>query len=97
MGGFGQTCAAADFDNDGLVDVFIPNGGGFGPEANFLMRNVGGDFVKMTEGEVVAGINASHGGAFGDFDGDGFVDLFVANIGVPNSLFRNDGHGDSSR
>jgi hypothetical protein len=93
LGRFGQTCAAADFNNDGLVDVFIPNGGGFGVEANYLFRNVGGDFVQVTEGEVVSEFFASHGGTFGDFDGDGFVDLFVANVGAPNSLFRNDGRG----
>ncbi|MBL9138959.1 MAG: CRTAC1 family protein [Verrucomicrobiales bacterium] len=93
FGSNSQTCAAADFDNDGLVDVFLPNGGGFGAERNFLFRNVGGDFVQVTEGEVVTEFLPSHGGAFADFNGDGFVDLFVANIGAPNSLFRNDGRG----
>lgn len=93
FGGAGQTCAAADFDNDGYVDVFIPNGGGFAAEQNFLLRNLGGVLTRVSEGEAATEVIASHGGAFGDYDGDGAVDLFVANVNAPNSLFRNDGHG----
>ncbi len=88
--------AWADYDNDGLVDLFVSNFN----EENFLYQNNGsGVFTKITTGDVVTGSNSSLGSAWGDYDGDGDVDLFVATIdpsftGVssPNNLlYRNNG------
>jgi hypothetical protein len=72
--GWGFGCVAADYDNDGYTDMFISN---FGP--NILYRNRGdGTFVDVTEKAGVGGGNIWHAGAaFGDYDLDGNLDLFV--------------------
>jgi hypothetical protein len=72
--GWGFGCAAADYDNDGHVDLLVTN---FGP--NILYRNRGdGTFTDVTEKAGVGGGPVWHAGpAFGDYDADGFVDLFV--------------------
>lgn len=82
----------ADFDNDGLVDIFIPNGNN---RPNSLFRNLGGFlFEKVTEGEIVQDAKNSVGAAWGDFNNDGFVDLVVVNAsGQNNDLYLNNGDG----
>jgi hypothetical protein len=72
--GWGFGCVAADYDNDGNTDLFISN---FGP--NILYRNQGdGTFVDVTDKAGVGGGNIWHtGAAFGDYDLDGNLDLFV--------------------
>ena len=72
-GGYGMGVAVADFDNDGLDDVYVTNDG---PDR--LYRNLGdGRFADVTEqaGIDVPGWSAS--AAFLDYDVDGFLDLFV--------------------
>ncbi len=85
--------AAADFDGDGLVDLFFPNGADprtlrkTGPKhANTLLRNRG---AAGWEAIPVPGDGFSIGAAVGDFDNDGDADLFVAGAGR-NILYRND-------
>ena len=72
--GFGMGVAIADFDNDGLPDIYVTGYGG-----NVLYRNLGNcRFEDVTE---KAGLHAggfSAGAAWGDYDRDGFLDLFVA-------------------
>jgi enediyne biosynthesis protein E4 len=74
--GWGFGAVAADYNNDGFQDLYVYN---YGP--NILYRNNGdGTFTDVT---VEAGVAAPHqiwsgGAAFGDFDNDGFVDLYVA-------------------
>jgi enediyne biosynthesis protein E4 len=74
---YGMGVAAADYDGDGWVDVYITS-----VNRNFLMRNLGnGRFVDVTEAAGVGG-NAddwSTGAAWFDLDNDGDLDLFVAN------------------
>jgi len=73
--GYGMGAAAADYDNDGHVDLFLTNFG-----SNQLWRNLGdGRFQNVTEG---AGLGTSHwsvSAAFVDYDRDGWLDLFVGN------------------
>jgi len=73
--GWGFGCVAADYDNDGNPDLFVTN---FGP--NVLYHNNGdGTFTDVTEKAGVAGGNIWHAGAaFGDYDNDGYLDLYVA-------------------
>ncbi len=68
----------ADFDNDGNLDVLMVRGGWETPFRLSLMRNQGdGTFEDVTVKAGLAEPIASHSGAWGDFDNDGFVDLFV--------------------
>ncbi len=92
-------CAWGDFDNDGFLDLFVINGL-FGPQNNFLYRNNGdGTFTKITSGSLANDVGASSGIAWGDYDNDGFLDLFVANgvLGPAqvNFLYRNNGNGNN--
>jgi len=69
---YGMGVAAADYDNDGWVDVYLTGLG-----RNRLFRNVGGKFVDVTEKAGVAGGGFSASALFFDYDKDGRLDLFV--------------------
>jgi len=70
---YGLGAAAADFDNDGNVDLFVSNYGG-----NILYRNDGnGTFTDVTSKSGVDGPRFSTAAAWGDYDGDGDLDLYV--------------------
>ena len=92
-------CAAADFDSDGHVDLFV--GGrlvpGRWPAAprSFLYRNEGGRFVDVTD-QLAPGLR--HVGmvtaaAWADLDGDGRPDLVLTLEWGPVKVFHNTGHG----
>lgn len=92
--------AIFDYNNDGLLDIFFTNGAAIpslektGPEYwNRLYRNNGdGTFTDVTEKAGLAGIGYSMGVAAGDYDNDGFVDLYVTGVNR-NQLFHNNGDG----
>lgn len=72
---YGMGVAAADYDNDGRIDVYLTGLGG-----NRLFRNLGGGrFADVTAKAGVAGGGFSTSAAFFDYDKDGRLDLFVAN------------------
>ena len=73
--GWGFGCVAADYDNDGRTDLLVTN---FGP--NILYHNNGdGTFTDVAARTGITGGNIWHtGAAFGDYDRDGYVDLYVA-------------------
>lgn len=73
--GWGFGCVAADYDNDGNADLLVTN---LGP--NILYRNNGdGTFADVTAQAGLEGGNIWHtGAAFGDYDNDGHLDLYVA-------------------
>ena len=73
--GLGNGVAAADYDNDGLIDLFVTNYG-----RDLLYRNNGdGTFTEVAGRAGVAGGPVwSTGATFGDYDRDGWVDLYVA-------------------
>ncbi|HET7294241.1 MAG TPA: CRTAC1 family protein [Vicinamibacteria bacterium] len=72
---YGMGVTAADYDNDGRVDVYLTGLGG-----NRLFRNLGGGrFADVTAGAGVANGGFSTSAAFFDYDKDGHLDLFVAN------------------
>src|SRR5437773_5816887 len=88
--GFSTGCAWGDYDNDGYLDLFVPNNN----ENNFLYHNNrDGTFTKITSGRIVTDGGNSFGAAWGDYDNDGFLDLFVANVNQKNFLYRNNGDG----
>jgi hypothetical protein len=87
-GGSGIT--AVDYDNDGLYDLFIPDG-----VASKLLRNRGdGTFEDVTEKAGLGGLAAVSVGVFADYDNDGYKDLFVSHsFGGASQLFHNNGDG----
>jgi enediyne biosynthesis protein E4 len=95
--------AVFDFNNDGFLDVFFPNGGTMpGLEKadpsfyNRLYRNNGdGTFADVTEKAGVKGLGYSMGVGAGDYDNDGFVDLYVCGVNH-NQLLHNNGDGTFS-
>ncbi|MFZ0302724.1 MAG: CRTAC1 family protein [Terracidiphilus sp.] len=92
--------ALFDYNNDGLLDIFFTNGAGIpslkksDPSfSNRLFRNNGdGTFTDVTEKAGLAGVGYSMGVAAGDYDNDGYVDLFVAGFNR-NQLLHNNGDG----
>jgi enediyne biosynthesis protein E4 len=92
--------AIFDYNNDGLPDIFFTNGAAIpslektGPAYwNRLFRNNGdGTFTDVTEKAGLQGIGYSMGVAAGDYDNDGFVDLYVTGVNR-NQLFHNNGDG----
>jgi enediyne biosynthesis protein E4 len=69
---YGMGVAAADYDNDGAVDVFLTALG-----RNRLFKNRGGTFTDVTDKAGVAGGGFSASALFFDYDKDGRLDLFV--------------------
>jgi hypothetical protein len=92
--GYSSGCAWGDYDNDGDLDLFVANGVNTAPgENNFLYTNNGdGTFTKVASGDVVEDPGHFIGCAWGDYDNDGDLDLFVANSGN-NFLYTNNGDG----
>jgi hypothetical protein len=87
-------CAWGDYDNDGLQDLFVVANQGGGP--NRLYHNDGnGAFTKILSGPM---LTPSPGGfsvgcTWGDYDNDGYLDLFVTNFEGRNQLFHNNQNG----
>jgi len=83
--------AWADYDNDGNIDLFV---GHSAPARSALYRNIGnGRFISITNSMLTEEISPIVGAVWGDYDNDGWIDLFVANRGTPNALYRNLGEG----
>jgi hypothetical protein len=135
---FASSVAAADYDGDGLLDVYISTYQGVmlkreiareghipaegllsdylpqndaqrlaklrlsdeyhrfinmpGPP-NVLLHNLGGRFDVVHDASALRIFRNSYQGTWGDYDGDGDPDLYVANDFAPNNLIRNDGGG----
>ncbi len=80
--------AVGDFNDDGFQDIFFPRGGG-GPDRLYINDGDG----TFTDEASAWGIAATHQGtaaAVADFNGDGWVDLYVSSFNG-NRLYRNDG------
>ena len=73
---------AADYDNDGFYDLFIPDG-----VESKLFRNLGnGKFEDVTAKAGLAGLDGVSVALFADYDNDGYKDLFVSRTFKPNQL-----------
>ncbi|PYS85601.1 MAG: CRTAC1 family protein, partial [Acidobacteria bacterium] len=95
----GAGCAFLDYDNDGWLDIYLVNSGPsdfFTPQKplkNALYHNNhDGTFTDVTDKAGVAGGTFGMGVAAADYDGDGWVDLYVTAYGR-NILYRNNGDG----
>lgn len=95
--------ALLDYDNDGYLDVYLVNGAAIpslkkdSPKYwnRLFHNNHDGTFTDVTEKARVAGEGYGMGVAVGDFDNDGWPDLYVANV-TRNQLFRNNRDGTFS-
>ena len=92
----GVGAGAIDYDLDGSPDILVVGGGGSigqqNSQPNELMRNVGARFRSVTVSADVLDETFGQGIAVGDYNEDGFPDMFFANLGV-NRLLRNNGDG----
>ncbi len=103
----GSGVAMLDYNNDGLLDLFFVNGAalrdpmpqGAKPDKsdprywNRLYRNNGdGTFTDVTEAAGLRGDGYGMGVAVGDFNNDGFPDIYVTSLGG-NNLYRNNRDG----
>jgi len=78
-------CSVADYNNDGLMDIFITNWAG----KNCLFKNNGNfKFEKLNIRPFNFDYHNSEGSCWGDYDNDGYTDLFITNDGV-NILYKN--------
>jgi enediyne biosynthesis protein E4 len=90
--------ALLDYNGDGLMDIYFLNGrplpGSNAPPArNALYRNNGNwHFTDVTEQAGVPGTGYALAVCVGDYDNDGYPDIYVSNFG-PNVLYRNNGDG----
>jgi hypothetical protein len=92
--------AVFDYNNDGNLDIFFANGADIvtlqksSPKYwNRLFRNNGdGTFTDVTEQAGLAGTGYDVGVAIGDYDNDGYEDIFVAGV-HRNTLYHNNGNG----
>jgi hypothetical protein len=92
--------AVLDYDNDGLPDIYLLNGSTLAAERvkekaprAALYRNLGNwKFEDVTDKAGVANERWGMGVAVGDYDNDGFADIFVGNFGV-SRLYHNNGNG----
>jgi enediyne biosynthesis protein E4 len=99
----GAGAAFLDYDQDGFIDLYVCSGTwlkGFSSGEkpgemphNHLYRNLGnGTFEDVTKKAGVGGPWYSMGATIGDFNNDGFPDIYVSNYGT-NVLYKNNGNG----
>jgi Zn-dependent metalloprotease len=84
----------ADYDMDGDMDVLLINGRSERPTLFRNELNTSGQFTDATSdmGLASAGSGYTEGAAWGDYDNDGDLDLYITNYSGANHLYRNDGN-----
>src|SRR5205085_11172946 len=101
---YAQSGAWGDYDNDGDLDLYVTMGVVTEPTEgttlipSILYRNNGdGTFTDVTVETGTSNISGALGVTWGDYDNDGYLDLYVVNTipgtTQPNRLFRNNGDG----
>ena len=95
----GGGCGWLDYDSDGAPDLYLVQGGdptlpaSPSQPANRLYRNLGENrFQNVAPSSGVDGHGYGQGVAVGDYDNDGFDDIFVTNVGL-DVLYHNEGDG----
>ena len=97
----GSGVALFDFNNDGLLDVLLVNGSSFEildnphvprTSSRLFHNNGDGTFTDVTEESGLINHGWGTGVTIGDYDNDGYRDVFITNFGT-NALFHNNGDG----
>jgi enediyne biosynthesis protein E4 len=96
----GSGVALLDYDNDGWLDIYLVNGSTYDamtgkttpPHAALFHNNHDGTFTDVTAKAGVANDRWGIGAVVGDFDNDGWPDIYVTNFGK-NRLYRNNHDG----
>jgi hypothetical protein len=98
-----RSVAWGDYDDDGFIDLFVGNivrinGDIAGGTNSFLYHNNGdGTFTRITNGPIATAFGSCTGGAWGDYDNDGRLDLMTVqvknSVSGTNQLFRGLGGG----
>lgn len=100
MGGLNMV--QADYDNDGDIDILVLRGAWLirsGRHPNSLLRNEGnGRFTDVTKSSGILSFHPTQTAAWGDFDNDGWLDLYIGNESTPGNphpgeLYHNNGDG----
>ncbi|MFM7488169.1 MAG: FG-GAP repeat domain-containing protein, partial [Cytophagales bacterium] len=85
----------ADYDNDGWIDIFLPNNKN---GKNSLFRNRGNGQFESVNNIISQEGGYSVASCWGDIDGNGYADLFVSNASAKNNyLYLNQGNGTFSK
>lgn len=81
-----QTAVWVDINNDGLLDLFVGNENG---SAQLFLNKGDGTFEDISHTAGIDRVSFAKGVAAGDYDNDGFPDLFVSNLNGPDFLYHN--------
>jgi tetratricopeptide (TPR) repeat protein len=85
-----QAAVWADINNDGLLDLFVANENG---PAQLFLNKGDGTFQDISHSAGIDRTAFSKGVAAADYDGDGYVDFYVSNMGADNFLYHNNHDG----
>lgn len=94
-GGASRAVTLIDYNNDGLLDIYVTNGPQPGA-VNFLYKNNGNNsFTKITDLTIVNDVSRDDGASWADIDNDGFLDVCYVNWGNnTDRLYRNNTMGN---
>jgi hypothetical protein len=81
-----------DIDGDGDLDLFVGNEGTTNNNENCYRNDGAGVFTSLTTGALLTNGGSTMSSSWGDYDNDGDLDVYLANDGTDNALFRNDGN-----
>lgn len=95
----GRSLSWGDYNNDGYLDLFISRGTDVALKQTLYQNNGNGTFTDVTDVAGLGALSNNRAAGWGDFDNDGYLDLYVVNSGTdsagkgPNYLYRNTRNG----